>query len=200
MKAAALQFTAAVWSSIQSHPPLSSLSLCFISTAWLKSPNIQSVFLWSVPPTVPSIRLHFELWFFFLKWGMIFFFLFQTDAEKLISLGSGATIIKRYGLEEHTLWSALVGVCVLLALLECFCVGCCVSAGGGELVLSQSCFCLCVCSRKLVRLGWIIGRVRDCLCVVSPFSRSLSLYVLVWCGAATVISGLLRRSSSSAPD
>lgn len=43
--------------------PLSSLSLCLISTAWLKSSNNQSVFLWSVLPTIPSIRLFFELWF-----------------------------------------------------------------------------------------------------------------------------------------
>lgn len=38
------------------------------------------------------------------------------DAEKLISWGSSATIIKRYGLEEHALWSARVGVCAQLAL------------------------------------------------------------------------------------
>lgn len=55
-----------------------------------------------------------------LLWTLIFSlnggFFFSNGAEKLISWGSRATVIKRYGLEEHTLRSAWVGVCVLLAL------------------------------------------------------------------------------------
>lgn len=75
-----------------------------------------------------------------------------------------------------------------------------VYSAGGEFVLS--CLTVFVCVRVLERIRprLIIECVRVCLCVVSPFSCSLSLYVLVWCGAATVISGLLRRSSGSAPD
>lgn len=125
------------------------------------------------------------------------------DAEKLISWGSRATIIKRYGLGEHTLRSAWVGVCVLLASLLYLCVGCLQCRWG---VCARVCVCVraharvCVCMLERVRPRLIIECVRVCLCVVSPFSCSLSLYVLVWCGAATVISGLLRRSSGSAPD
>lgn len=48
---------------------------------------------------------------------------------------------------------------------------------------------LFLCLYQRVRLTMIIECVRVCLCAVSPFSSSLSLYVLVWCGAATVISG-----------
>lgn len=51
-----------VWSSIQSCP-CSSFPPSFISSAWLKSSNNQSVFLGAVPPTIPSIGLYFELWF-----------------------------------------------------------------------------------------------------------------------------------------
>lgn len=54
------------------------------------------------------------------------------DAEKLISWGSTATIIKRYGLEEHTLWSAWFSVCVWA-----------VYSTGGEFVLS--CLAVFVC-------------------------------------------------------
>lgn len=117
------------------------------------------------------------------------------DAEKLISWGSRATIIKRYGLEERTLWSAWVGVCALLALLQCLCVGCLLCRWGVHALMS-----CCFCVHQKVGPRLIIECVRASLCVVSPFSCSLSLYVLVWCGAATVISGLLRRSSGPAPD
>lgn len=86
---AAASHPSAVCSSIPSRPcsSRSAPPLCFISSAWLKSSKNQSVFLWSVLPTIPSIRLYFELWFS-LWMGLFFFFsFFQTDAEKLISWG-----------------------------------------------------------------------------------------------------------------
>lgn len=52
-----------VRSSIQTRPRASFLPLCFISSAWLKSSNNQSVFLESALPAIPSIRLYIELWF-----------------------------------------------------------------------------------------------------------------------------------------
>lgn len=72
-------------------------------------------------------------------------FFFSNDAEKLISWGSRATIIKRYGLEEHTLRSAWVGVCVLLVLLYFLCVGC--SQYRWEFVLSRLAGFVCVLER-----------------------------------------------------
>ena len=83
----------------------------------------------------------------------------------------------------------------LLALLLFFVWA--IYSTGGEFALMSCCF---LCAHSEIRLRLIIECVRVGLRIVSPFSCSLSLYVLVWCGAATVISGLLRRSSSPAPD
>lgn len=175
---------------------LSSLTPCFISTAWLKSSYKQSVFLSSVPPTISSIRL--------LLWTLIFSLngsFSQMDAEKLIGWGSTATVVKRYGLEEYTLWSAWGGECVygllctLPALLLCLCVGClqCMCVWG----VLRCCVLLFWCVHQDVSLDyWMCAGVSVC----SLFVLVLIIFVPMWCVAATVISGLLRRSSSPAPD
>lgn len=85
-----------VQSSIQTRPRASFLRLCFISSAWLKSSNNQSVFLESALPAIPSIRLYIELWFS-LWMGLKKAW---ADAEKLISWERRSLLIKRHGCEE----------------------------------------------------------------------------------------------------
>lgn len=81
-------------------------------------------------------------------------------------------------------------VCTSCFIVVFVCVGCC--RWGICALMSH---CVCVYQKVRVRLVLIIECVSVC-----RFSCSLSLYVLVWYVAATVISGLLRHSSSSAPD
>lgn len=161
-----------VWSSIESCP-CASFPPSFISSAWLKSSNNQSVFLGAVPPTIPSIGLYFELWF--SLWIDCFF---QMDAEKPISWGSGANIIKRYGFEEHTLRSAWAGVCVCTTCFMIVFVSGLFTAQVGHCVLVSCCVFVCARKSQAEVDYWIIIDYWI-MCVVSPFSCSLSLYVLV---------------------
>lgn len=174
---AAASHLSGVCSSIQSHPRfLSSPPLPrFISTAWLKSSYKQSVFLFGVPPTISSIRL--------LLWTLIFSLngsFPQMDAEKLIRWGSTATVVKRYGLEEYTLWSACGGggVCVQLALYtSCFIV---VFVCGLFTVHVGDLHCwvlLFLCVHQEVRLDY-------CMCVCVQPLRSRAHYLCMCrCGA-----------------
>lgn len=76
---------------------------------------------------------------------------FQIDAEKLISWGSRANIIKRYGFEEHTLRSGWVGVCVydFIVLFVC---GLFTAQVGNCVLVSRCVLCVCVLNEFRLRL------------------------------------------------
>lgn len=108
---------------------------------------------------------------------------FQMDAEKLISWGSRANIIKRYGFEEHTLRSGWVGACVYYLLYCTVCVWALYSAGGKLCACVSLCclrVCVCVCTLDEFRLRLIIECVRVCVCVSSLHSRAHYL-CMCWC-------------------
>lgn len=175
MEAAALHLSGLQFKVV----PALLFSLCFISSAWLKSSNNQSVFLWSVLPTIPSIRLYFELWF--SLWMGLFFPNGCWETHQLGEQGQHHKKIWLWG--THFKVSLGGSVCVYYLLYCSVCVWAVYSAGG-KLCACVS-LCLCVCTRKSQT------EVDYCMCVsVSVCSLSILMLIIFVCAGASVVAVL----------
>lgn len=164
--------------------PLSSLSLRFISSAWLKSSNSQSVFLWSVPPTIPSIWFYFKLWFS-LQMDLSFSNE-HRETHQLGELGHSHKTVYVGGAHFKGNFGGSVCTTCFMAVFVC-----------RIFTMRVGNWCFCVSLRLYQKEADRGGLLNVCEWAACPFSCSLSLHVLVWCGA--VINWLLRCSSSSTP-